>query len=114
MLLLMLGGALSLDAREAKADLEIEFLLKHVATSDVIFIRNGSAYDATTAATHLRDKLSAAGERVKTAEDFINSVATKSYLSGKSYLVRLRGGQTVPVAEWLMQALTKHRAIAAP
>jgi hypothetical protein len=112
MLLLMLGGVLQLEAREAKANEEIEFLLNHVATSDVRFIRNGTAYDAKQAADHLRSKLGAAGERVKSAEDFINGVATKSYFSGNPYLVKLQDGKTTPAATWLLQALMKHRLIA--
>jgi len=60
----------------------------------------------------MRKKLSRAGSRVKTAEDFINGIATKSYLTGAPYRVKLPEGRTVPTGPWLTQALAKHRQTA--
>ena len=108
-LVLVFGGAVSIQARDPNANREIEFLLNYVATSNARFIRNGSEYSAKESADHLRDKLSRAGERVKSAEDFIKGVASKSYLSGKPYLVKTQGGQIVATGPWLMQALVQHR-----
>src|SRR4249919_3516937 len=41
-----------------------------------VFIRNGTEYDGAKAAAHLRKKLDYAGSRVKTAEQFIDVLAT--------------------------------------
>ncbi|MFL6574500.1 MAG: DUF5329 family protein [Burkholderiales bacterium] len=51
---------------------KIEHLIAAVEQlRDAKFIRNGTAYDASKAADHLRLKLREAGERVENAEDFI-------------------------------------------
>ena len=97
-LLLMTRIALALDP-QAKA--EIDELIAFVRTSDVRFIRNGSEYSATEGADHLRDKLAKAGDRVKTTDDFIAGIASKSYLSGKPYLVKFSDGHTQPTGDWL-------------
>jgi hypothetical protein len=60
----------------------------------VTFLRNGSEYDAKNAADHLRLKLKTAGNRVKTAEDFIRLCGSKSSVSGKAYRIRFPDGNT--------------------
>ena len=72
-------------------------------------IRNGTEYSAAEGADHLRDKLSKAGNRVKTTEDFITGIASKSYLSGKPFLVKFADGRTQPTGDWLRAHLTEMR-----
>lgn len=79
----------------------IEALLKAIETSGLVFVRNGSDHDGPKAAAHLRGKLSAAGDRVRTAEEFIDGIATKSSTSGEPYRVRLADGSVVGLAPWL-------------
>ena len=62
------------------------------------FIRNGKVYGAAAAADHLRLKLRTAGDRVKTADDFIRLCGSRSSLSGEAYRIRLADG-TVVAAE---------------
>jgi hypothetical protein len=50
-----------------------------------------------------------AGKRVKTAEDFINGIASKSYLSGGIYQVKLSDGRVRPAGPWLNEALIAFR-----
>ena len=59
------------------------------------FLRNGRAYDAKAAADHLRLKLKTAGNRVKTADDFIRLCGSQSSLSGEKYRIRLADGTIV-------------------
>ena len=59
------------------------------------FIRNGREYDARAASSHLRLKLKVAGNKVKTAEDFIKLCASKSSITGEPYLMRFADGATV-------------------
>ncbi|MDR2813720.1 MAG: DUF5329 domain-containing protein, partial [Prevotellaceae bacterium] len=59
------------------------------------FIRGGSAYSAEKAAAHLRAKLGKAGNRVATAQDFIDGVASTSYLTGKPYYIRFKDGRQI-------------------
>lgn len=91
---------------------KIDWLIDSVATlHDARFIRNGQAYDATRAADHLRLKLRFAGDRVKTAEDFIDYCATRSSMSGRRYSIRFADGRTVDAATFLRERLAAYPAV---
>ncbi len=75
------------------------------------FIRNGEEHDAKSAADHLRRKLKGAGGRVRTAEDFIEKIASKSSLSGNPYAMRLSNGQIVDAGDWFRAKLAAIRAL---
>jgi hypothetical protein len=99
--------ALALDP-QSKA--EIHELLNFVQTSDARFIRSGKEYSAIEGAEHLRSKLAKAGDRVKTTDDFIDGIASKSYLTGIPYLVKFPDGRTQPSGDWLKAHLAEmHR-----
>jgi len=104
--LLSASIALGLDA-QTKA--EVDELITFVQKSGVRFIRNGKEYPATEGAQHLRDKLAKAGDRVKTNDDFINGIGSKSYFSGKPYLVKFADGRTQPTGDWLRAHLAEVR-----
>ena len=92
--------------REARETARIEHLLKTVESMvGASFIRSGSEYDPKAAAQHLRMKLDKAGERVQTAEDFIEGCATRSYLTGDMYKIRLPNGTTVESGKFLREKL---------
>jgi hypothetical protein len=112
MLVCLTGGcAHAQDSGEAA---KIRYLIESVETAQgVTFIRNGVEYDARKAAEHLRLKLKAAGDRVKTAEEFIRLCGSKSSLSGKPYRMRFRDGTTVD-AETFFHERLKAFATAAP
>jgi hypothetical protein len=90
---------------------KIDLLIKLVEKSGLHFIRNGTEYDSKKAAAHLREKFDYAHKRpryasqVATARDFIKNIATKSYLSGKPYQIKLKDGKLVPSGEWLIRRL---------
>lgn len=91
---------------------KINWLIDSVATlHDARFIRNGQAYDATRAADHLRLKLRFAGDRVKTAEDFIDYCATRSSISGRRYSIRFADGRTIDAATFLRERLAAYPAV---
>lgn len=94
---------------EPQARAEIDELISFVQNSGVRFIRNGQEYSAAEGADHLRQKLTKAGDRIKTTDDFIVGVASKSYLSGKPYLVRFPDGRTEPTGDWLRAHLGEVR-----
>src|SRR6476661_8632961 len=76
-------------AREAREQARIDFLLHTVETSTSLkFIRNGTEHDGPAAAAHLRSKLSFAGNRVVTAEDFVKYCASESSMTHEKYKVR--------------------------
>ena len=72
-----------------------------------VFIRNGSEYDGVKAAAHLRRKLDYAGSKVKTAEQFIDYLATGSSMSGKPYRIRFADGHSVDSAVYFREQLRR-------
>ena len=80
------------------------WLLQYIEKADVKFIRSGKEYPPREGADHLRSKLGKAGGRVKTAEDFIEGIASKSYLNGDEYRVKFPDGKTRPTGPWLKEA----------
>ena len=92
-LLLLLLIPSVLRARDASEDKRIEYLLQTVeALKGSVFIRNGTGYGGKDAGQHLRLKLKMAGDRVKTAEGFIEICAARSSVSGAAYKIRLPDG----------------------
>lgn len=103
---LVLLLAVPLLAREAKEDARITALIAKIEALDgAKFIRNGTAHDADEAADHLRKKLKRAGDRVKTAEDFIDGIASKSSFSGRAYRIRFEDGSETDTGPWLHRRL---------
>ncbi len=89
---------------------EINYLLTYLANSGCTFIRNGDAHEAKKSRDHLEMKYNYAKRRIKTAEDFINKIASKSSLSRKPYEVQC-GDVSIPSKQWLENALSAHRGI---
>jgi hypothetical protein len=69
------------------------------------FIRNGSEHTCQEAADHLKAKLEKHGDKIKSAEDFIEYLATKSSLSGEVYKIRFADGREEPTGEVLLKTL---------
>ncbi len=110
-LLLALGFlSVTASARDEVANREIEVVLSAISHSNAQFIRNGTAYAAPEAIAHLRMKLNYAGERVKTAEDFIDGIASKSSLSGQPYQIKNSNGLSEPSGPWMHRILDAYRA----
>jgi len=87
---------------------KIETLIKYVGEmNEAKFVRNGTVYDAKTAATFLRQKWGAGGSTVKTARDFIDKVASISSTSGKPYLIRFKDGSEIKTRELLLAKLAE-------
>ncbi|MDR2938098.1 MAG: DUF5329 domain-containing protein [Prevotellaceae bacterium] len=85
---------------------KIELLIQSVEQlQDAEFIRSGTAYDAEKAASHLRRKLKSAGDKVKTAQDFIIGIASTSYFSGKPYYIRFKEGKQITSKEFFEKKL---------
>ena len=107
--LVLFSGAVS--AGESTERMKIEFLISAVENLKVaIFIRNGTEHDGKEAAEHLRIKLQKAGDRVRTADDFIRLCASKSLLSGKPYMIRSSDGKTIKAEEFFREKLKEYTA----
>ena len=95
-------------ARDARENARIDYLIHHLETlQGSVFIRNGSEHSPEEAGKHLRMKLEKAGGRVKTAEEFIENCAARSYLSGKPYKIRLPDGVIKDAGPFLLGILRK-------
>lgn len=84
---------------------KIERMLAALTASDAVFIRGGSEYTGKEAASHLRMKWSAAGDRVQTARQFIDLLASSSSASGKPYSIRTADGRETPSRDWFTALL---------
>jgi hypothetical protein len=93
---------------EPKSEREkIDAALLRMENSDLIFIRNDSEHTGKAAADHMRLKLRQAGDSIKTFDDFVDKLATKSSMSGKAYLVKFKDGKTQELAKWLRETSGK-------
>ena len=112
-LALLAGLALRAAAAPSPAEqARIERLIEAVAQNkQARFLRNGSDYSAADAAEFLRRKLEAYGDRVRTVNDFIDQIASKSSTSGQIYKVRLADGREVPSADFLRAELARIEAV---
>ncbi len=91
------------------ADAEIQHLLQFVGESGCIFVRNGDEYRSPEARDHMEMKYGYGKRRIKTAEAFIEHIATRSGMTRKLYVVRC-DGQELPSARWLTEELQRYRA----
>jgi len=90
---------------------KIEALIERVGElKDAKFVRNGSTYGLTTAVRFLRGKWEANDAKVRTARDFIDTVASVSGTSGKPYLIRFQDGREIKSRDFLIAELTKLEA----
>lgn len=91
-------------------ELEIEFLLDTIKKSGCVFVRNGKDHTATEAENHLRMKYSKGKKWVKSAEQFIERIATKSSLSGSPYYINCIDTEQQLTGKWLSQKLADYRS----
>lgn len=96
-------------ADDNDAAAEIDYLLNTIVSSDCTFVRNGKRHDATAAESHLRMKYKRGKRYVRTAESFIERLATRSSMSNKLYYIECPGAEPVPSGEWLTSRLQEHR-----
>lgn len=101
---------LSLGANADEADeREVAYLIDFVANSGAVFVRNGSEHNAQDAADHLAMKYRRAGRYAKTADDFIDNLASKSSITRKPYTIILADGTEILSRDWLYTALNDYR-----
>jgi hypothetical protein len=84
---------------------KVELLIERVRASGHTFVRNDKEHSSKDAAEHLTMKFEAAGDRIKTAQEFIKDVASRSSLSGKPYFLRTADGTEHLTRDWLSAQL---------
>jgi len=83
---------------------KVKGLLDALTSSKITFIRNDEEHDGAYARKHLQDKLNNAKD-IKTAEDFIDKIASKSSHSGKDYVIKLEDGSKIDAEKWFEEQL---------
>jgi hypothetical protein len=86
-------------------DAKVEYLIERVRKSPYTFVRNGSEHMSNQAAEHLTHKYRKAKERINTARQFIEHLATRSSSSGKLYMMKLPKEIAYPTGEILENEL---------
>lgn len=89
---------------------EINALVEAIERSQCQFHRNGSTYSALEAADHLRLKLRRGAKYAKTAESFIDNLASKSSWSGKPYFIECSSTGKQKMNTWFHQKLLELRS----
>lgn len=96
-------------AVDDSADLEIQYLLQAVGSSDCTFVRNGEKHTAPRAEDHLRMKYNKARKYIDDAEDFIKKIASESSWTGRPYTIECPNQDAEPSGNWLLARLQEHR-----
>jgi Family of unknown function (DUF5329) len=98
-----------LAARPDAEQKKIDYLIASIEALDgATFIRNGGEYSAAKAADHLRLKLLRVGDRIETADQFIDELGTKSSMSGEKYHIRLKDGRVLESAQFFRTQLAQY------
>jgi hypothetical protein len=102
--LLLAANVAAADNTDA-AKTEIQYLLDAIGTSGCAFVRNGTEHPSPEAQDHLAMKYRRGKKYAKTAEQFIERLASKSSWTGKPYLVACPDEPAVDSGVWLTQQL---------
>lgn len=109
LLAMLLAPAMASATPDARAEREIRQLIDSVSASGCTFLRNGEAHDPAAAAEHLAMKYGKARRYLDSTEEFIDKVASRSFLTGSEYRVSCNGRETA-TGSWLGQRLQALRA----
>ncbi len=115
LILIILNLALisHLNAKELSITLktEINQLFIKLENSGCKFNRNGDWYSSKEAKEHLEKKLAYILQKgeIKNTEQFIDYAASKSSVTGKSYLVQCNETPAIESQKWLLEQLKQLR-----
>ncbi len=109
------GTSASTAPAPAKAALteqeKIAALLDAVAKAkDLAFVRNDTEWPASAARQLMESKYAKAKDKIRTAEEFIDQIASRSSTTGRAYLVKFKDGRTTESAYWLRAKLKEIEA----
>lgn len=82
-------------------------LIKLVKNSEVTFLRNGSQHTGKEAAKHLKRKFRQVKDEIKTIDDFIVNIGSKSSTTGEEYKVKFPNGEEISSQKWLTELKDK-------
>jgi len=88
---------------------EVHYLIDLFKESPYQLLRNGKIYNGEKAAAHLESKIRWFRKDFQTTEEFIENVASHSWLSGKIYYLILDDGRQIPLKVVLYNELKRLR-----
>jgi hypothetical protein len=96
---------------EKNAEKEILHLFGYLENANCEFNRNGSWHSPYEAAKHLERKYRYLVKKglINSAEQFIDRAASRSSLSGESYLVRCGDSSPIKSSDWFTDELNNFR-----
>lgn len=100
------AGATEAARRPTEAE-RIAAMLNAAEQSGARFLRGGKEYSGVEGRKHLERKLRHAGNRVRTAEEFIEGIASRSSITGRPYRVRLPDGREMESGQWFRDKLAE-------
>ncbi|MCX8037017.1 MAG: DUF5329 domain-containing protein [Candidatus Sumerlaeia bacterium] len=77
---------------------------------DLTFIRNDAEWPASAARQLMESKYGKAKDNIKTVEEFIEQIASRSSTTGRVYQVKFKDGRTTESAYWLRARLKEIEA----
>ena len=86
---------------------KIFWLIEKIEKSNYIFIRNGTEYTSKEAVRHIVKKYEHFKDNINSIEDFIDYAASKSYLTGKPYILKNSKGEIIKLKDWLIYLFNK-------
>lgn len=84
-----------------------QYLLDRIRKSPAKFVRNGEVFEGKKAARHLLWKLTRNGRNVKTAKEFVDTIASNSFSSGSPYLVKISEEESYPLRDLMTNELRR-------
>jgi hypothetical protein len=91
-------------------DVEVEYLLTAVGSSNCVFVRNGTRHSAANAESHLRMKYGKTRRYIDNADEFITKLASESSWTGKPYMLDCPEEAEQATGKWLFERLSEYRA----
>lgn len=102
------GGVIKRAEAELTEVEKVDRLIQFVRNmKDATFIRNGSEYTCQQAASHLQSKWEKHKDKISSAREFIQELASQSGMSGEAYKIRFKDGTEQPTASVLTQELER-------
>lgn len=86
---------------------KINALIDYIGKLDAVFIRNGEEHTAKKAAEHLAYKYKKAVNKITTAKEFIDFLASKSSVTGTPYQIKYKNGSVINARDVLYNQLHK-------
>jgi hypothetical protein len=103
-----IGSKINLKAEELSESQKVERLIHYIKSmQNATFIRNGSEHSCKEAAEHLMSKWEKHKSKIRSADEFIEKLASKSGMSGEEYKIKFDNGTVLTTYQVLKKELRR-------